>query len=150
MMSHGHHTSSQFTSTTSPEWSQLPVVKFWPRDVDLEPHALPTAAKSAGTKGPLVPPFFGRPKWIRRGSTPRQPLNDATGKRRLHGCIVECLCMQSSLLWRQHGLMSRIHNSANEAKLTVKYLSTIVLWLRGCKNTPVWKCKVVLWWWYII
>ena len=46
--------------------------------------------------------------------------------------------------------MSRIHNSANEAKLTVKYLSTIVLWLRGCKNTPVRKCKVVLWWWYII
>ena len=41
---------------------------------------------------PVGSAFFGRPKWIRRGSTP-QPLNDATGKRRLHGCIVECLCM---------------------------------------------------------
>lgn len=69
------------------------------------------------------------------------------------GCMAALLSVyvcKAALLWRQHGRMSRIHNSANEAKLTVKYLSTIVLWLRGCKNTPVRKCKVVLWWWYII
>lgn len=54
------------------------------------------------------------------------------------GCMAALLSVyvcKAALLWRQHGRMSRIHNSANEAKLTVKYLSTIVLWLRGCKNT---------------